>query len=231
MKAKSDNLRATKPKRYVVLRRLPYDERRAQILDKAVQFFSEYGLTGQTRHLAAACGVSQRLLYRYFRDKAALLDEVYREAIAKPFDDAWLDELGAADRPLRERLLAFYARYTEEVLTRRWLPLFLYSSLAEYPMASAYTDLVVKRVLEDVVAIAVRDMGLRPFADAEAGLRVGWVLHGSIVLGGIRTHVYRISDADAWHREIEVAVDAFLTALPVLVENADSLPPVAIAAA
>lgn len=74
MKAKSDNLRATKPKQNGSRRYLPYADRRAQILEKAIQFFSEYGLTGQTRHLAAACEVSQRLLYRYFPNKAALLD-------------------------------------------------------------------------------------------------------------------------------------------------------------
>ena len=77
------------------------------ILDKAIEFFSEYGLTGQTRHLAAACGVSQRLLYRYFPNKAALLDDVYREAIAKPFDEGWLDTFRQPDGPLRDRLTAF----------------------------------------------------------------------------------------------------------------------------
>ena len=137
MKAKSDDLRATKLRPNGSRRHLPYEERRAQLLENAIQFFSEYGLTGQTRHLAAACGVSQRLLYRHFPNKAALLDEVYREAIAKPFDPVWLEDLQANDTPLRERLIEFYTRYADQVLTRRWLRLFLYSSLAENPMASA----------------------------------------------------------------------------------------------
>jgi hypothetical protein len=37
--------------------RLPAAERRALILEKAFGFFSEYGLTAQTRGLADACGV------------------------------------------------------------------------------------------------------------------------------------------------------------------------------
>lgn len=222
MKAKSDSLRATKPKRITPRRHLRYDDRRAQILEKAILFFSEYGLTGQTRHLAVACGVSQRLLYRYFPNKAALLDEVYREAIAKPFDETWLADLGDAAVPLRDRLRQFYARYTEAVLQRRWLRLFLYSALAENPMSAAYADSIVNRMLDVVVRIAARDLGAALPQDVEEGRRLGWTLHGAIVLGGIRRHIYRIIDDAAWQRESECAIDTFLAALPVMCRSAPS---------
>src|SRR6476661_8413391 len=62
--------------------RMPAAERRAQILAKAFEFFSEYGLTAQTRALAEACGVSQRLLYSVFPNKAALINAVYEAEIA-----------------------------------------------------------------------------------------------------------------------------------------------------
>src|SRR6188508_2671591 len=65
--------------------RLPADQRKAMILARAADFFAEYGLTAQTRPLAAACGITQRLLYRYFPSKAALLAEVYGDAIVAPF--------------------------------------------------------------------------------------------------------------------------------------------------
>jgi AcrR family transcriptional regulator len=51
------------------MRMAPAD-RKAMILSRATEFFAEYGLTAQTRALAAACGVAQRLLYRYFPSKA-----------------------------------------------------------------------------------------------------------------------------------------------------------------
>jgi len=216
MKAKSDDLRAVKPKRNNVRRHLPYDLRRAQILDKAIQFFAEYGLTGQTRHLAAACGVSQRLLYRYFPNKAALLDEVYREAIVKPFDPAWLDDLENGEIPLRERLTTFYTRYANQVLTRRWLRLFLYSSLAETPMVSSYADAIVKKILNVVVTVATRDLALTAPARAADRQRIGWMLHGAVVMAGIRVHIYGISSVGAWHREIDLWVDTFLASLPDL---------------
>ena len=73
MKAKSDLLAASRRASAVRPRprraprvRLPREERRAQILAQAYKFFSEYGLTAQTRALAEACGVSQRLLYSFF---------------------------------------------------------------------------------------------------------------------------------------------------------------------
>ena len=222
MKAKSDSLRTTKPKRITPRRHLRYDDRRAQILEKAILFFSEYGLTGQTRHLAVACGVSQRLLYRYFPNKAALLDEVYREAIAKPFDETWLADLGDAAVPLSDRLRQFYARYTEAVLQRRWLRLFLYSALAENPMPAAYADSIVNRMLDVVVRIAARDLGAALPQDVEEVRRLGWTLHGAIVLGGIRRHIYRIIDDAAWQRESECAIDTFLAALPVMCPPAPS---------
>jgi len=224
MKAKSDDLRVTKPKQIGVRRHLPYDMRRAQILNKSIQFFADYGLTGQTRHLAAACGVSQRLLYRYFPNKAALLDEVYREAIAKPFNPSWLDELDRGGGPLRERLVTFYTRYAEEVLTRRWLRLFLYSSLAENPMAPAYTDTIVKKILNIVVSVAARDLGIEAPPRAIDRQRIGWMLHGAIVMAGIRVHVYGISTASAWHREIDQWVDTFLNGLPALCSETQTTP-------
>ena len=76
-----------------VVARMAPAERKAMILARATDFFAEYGLTAQTRALAAACGVAQRLLYRYFPSKAALLDEVYSEAIVSPFKAVWLVQL------------------------------------------------------------------------------------------------------------------------------------------
>ena len=45
------------------------------------------------------------------------------------------------------------------------------------------------------------------------------MLHGAIVLGGIRRHIYGTSDGDTWAREIETFVDAFLAALPALLDR------------
>ena len=219
MKAKSENLRSIKPKKRTVSRRLPPEERRAQILERAYHFFSEYGLTGQTRHLASACGVSQRLLYRYFPNKASLVEAVYTDRFAKPFDEAWLKELDTGAGNIRTRLIDFYKRYAENVLTRRWLRLALYSALADHPFTAPYTDSIMQRILDTVASVSVRDLNLRKPRDGDALRDAAWMLHGAIVLGGIRHHVYGTSDGDTWSREIETCVDAFLAALPALLDR------------
>ena len=86
------------------------EERRAQILAQAYKFFSEYGLTAQTRALAEACGVSQRLLYSFFPSKAALLEEVYRSEIAGSFKAIWFAELNDRSIPVEQRLNALLPR-------------------------------------------------------------------------------------------------------------------------
>ncbi len=219
MKARSDKLRGIKPKKRTVTRRLPPEQRRAQILDRAYNFFSEYGLTGQTRHLASACGVSQRLLYRYFPNKAALVEAVYTDRFATTFDEAWLTELAVGGGTVRSRLIVFYQRYAEKVLTRRWLRLALYSALADNPFTAPYTDSIMQRILDAVASVSVHGMNLQRLQEGSSLRDAAWMLHGAIVLGGIRHHVYGTSDAATWFREIETSVDTFLAALPALLEQ------------
>lgn len=110
---------------------LPCAERQARVLDKAAEYYAEHGLNAQTRVIADACGVSQRLLYSLFPSKAALIDEVYKREIAGPFKVIWFIELKDRSVPIGSGLNAFYRDYYNTLLTRRWLRLFLFSSLEE----------------------------------------------------------------------------------------------------
>jgi AcrR family transcriptional regulator len=197
MRAKSDLLAADR--RSVVRarkkppsrpRRMPREERRAQILAQAVKFFADYGLTAQTRALADACGVSQRLLYSFFPSKAALIEEVYRSQIAGPFKAIWFADLKDRTLPVEQRLLRFYREYYDQVTTRRWLRLFLYASLAEVAMAPAYIASIVTHMLEIIVAEAAQEQGLRAPDDPATLQEVGWILHGAVSHLAIRRHIY-----------------------------------------
>ena len=161
-------------------KRVSLQERRERILEQAGEFFAEYGLTAQTRALADACGISQRLLYRCFPSKGALIQEVYRRDIAGPFQASWLVSLEDRSRPVEERLTEFYRDYYDAVLTRRWLRLFLYASLAEIDMAPTYIAQVITRMLEVVVDEACAGRGLRPPARRELKHELGWALHGAV---------------------------------------------------
>ena len=186
------------------------EQRRALILQRAIEFFSEYGLTAQTRALAEACGVAQRLLYRYFPSKAALLSEVYDKVIASPFKAVWRVQLKDRSRPWEERLTGFYVEYFEEVLTRRWLRLFLYSSLAEARMAPDYNQAILLDTLELIVVETAADQNLELPGDRALLHELAYVLHGTVSHFGIRRHIYGASQRVPVDQIIALQVRSFL---------------------
>lgn len=193
--------------------RMPAAERRQRILEKAFEFFAEYGLTAQTRGLAEACGVSQRLLYSQFPNKEAILGAVYDANIAGPFKAIWFVHLRDRSRPVEQRLREFYREYFEAILTRRWLRLFLYSSLAEVQMASTYIGAIIRTLLETVVEEAAAEAGLELPANQALVQEIGWSLHGNVSHLAIRRHIYRDQTALPVDDVIALHVTTFLAGL------------------
>lgn len=229
MKAKSDLLashrqavdvtkKAAGKRRATV--RMPAADRKAQILAKAFDFFSEYGLTAQTRALADACGVSQRLLYSAFPNKSALVNAVYEAEIAGPFKAIWFVQLRDRSVPLVQRLNSFYREYYETILTRRWLRLFLYASLAEVEFAPTYIAAIIRSLLMIILEEAAFESGLPLPEDPALMHEIGWALHGNISHLAIRRHVYRDGTSVDVSKVISIHVSAFMAALPaVLAED------------
>lgn len=225
MKAKSDLLTVTRQKdaaaspkgkarRATV--RMPAAERRQQILDKAFEFFAEYGLTAQTRALAEACGVSQRLLYSVFPNKSALINAVYETEIAGVFKAVWFIQLRDRSKPVEQRLNDFYREYYGAVLTRRWMRLFLYASLAEVEMAPTYIASIITHLLETVIEEAAHEAGLSLPADPAQRQEIGWILHGALSHLAIRRHVYHDKTPFAVDKVIALQVACFLGGLRVI---------------
>lgn len=199
--------------------RMSADDRRAQILGKAFEFFSEYGLTAQTRALADACGVSQRLLYSAFPNKAALINAVYESDIAGPFKAIWFVQLRDRSVPLDQRLRQFYGEYYETILTRSWLRLFLYASLAEVEMAPAYIAHIIRELLDIIVEEAARDAGVALPDSPELRREMGWVLHGNISHLAIRRHIYHDSTSLPVQDVIAMHVAVFLAGVPAMTRS------------
>ena len=77
MNVRSDNRKAAKRGRGRPL----VDDKRRIILDAALRAFAERGYHGTTvPEVAEAAGVGTGTLYRYFENKEALVNEVYRDA-------------------------------------------------------------------------------------------------------------------------------------------------------
>ena len=198
---------------------MPAKERRAQILAKAFDFFSENGLTAQTRAVADACGVSQRLLYSVFPSKANLISAVYEAEIAGPFKAIWFVQLRDRQVPLEERLVQFYRAYYDTILTRRWLRLFIYSSLAEVEIAPTYIAEVIRNLLQIITEEAAFEAGVAVPTNPALMQEIGWVLHGNISHLGIRRQVYGDTTSIPVEIVIGMHVAAFLAGIPVLCKH------------
>lgn len=225
MKAKSDLLTATRQKtaaaspkgkvrRATV--RMPATERREQILNKAFEFFAEYGLTAQTRALAEACGVSQRLLYSVFPNKSALINAVYETEIAGIFKAVWFVQLRDRSKSMEQRLNEFYREYYDTVLTRRWMRLFLYASLAEVEIAPTYIVSIILHLLETVMEEAVHEAGLRLPQDQAQLQEIGWILHGAVSHLAIRRHIYHDKTPLDVEKVLALQVKSFLAGLKAI---------------
>jgi AcrR family transcriptional regulator len=200
-------------------KRLPRAERQALVLSKAAAYFAEHGLTAQTRAIADACGVSQRLLYNLFPSKAALIEAVYEREVEGIFKAMWFVELKDRSIPLEQRLVTFYCDYYETVLTHRWLRLFLYSSLAGLQMAPTYINAIVAHTLEIVVTEAAHYAHKGVPEDKDQMAEIGWILHGAVSHLAIRRRIYAKENPIPVRNVIAMTVKSFLTSVPDLLPD------------
>lgn len=198
---------------------MPSAERRALVLKKAFDFFAEHGLSAQTRALAEACGISQRLLYSLFPSKAALIEAVYEEDIAGVFRAVWFVQLRDRSKPLDVRLNKFYTEYYDAVLTRNWIRLFLFASLSDVEMASHYIGSIIIELLETIVEEAAADAALELPKDRFEWQEIAWILHGAVSHLAIRRHVYRYESRMSAREVIAIQVASFVNGLPSVLRH------------
>jgi AcrR family transcriptional regulator len=189
-------------------KRLSPAARRELILTAAVRFVAEVGFDGPTRDLARRAGITQPLLYKYFANKAELMEAVFERVFLERLSPSWPALLGDRSRTLRSRLREFYGEYTRAIFTYEWMRIFMFAGLAG--------EWLNRRYLEHV-----RDLLLTPLLaelqeKAPAGKRPEmediWNLHGSIVYLGIRTHIYLLPVPADYAPVVERAIDRFLEA-------------------
>ncbi len=207
-------IQTTTSKRRSKTPRLPREQRKALVLNKAYEFFSEHGPSAKTRALAAYCGVSQRLLYSLFPNKAALLSAVYEAEISGPFKTSWLPLLTNRTIEIVARLVNFYQDYYETILTRKWLRFFLYNSLQEVSVAPQFIASIVTQLVELIVQEVAFECQLRLPKNQEAFIQeVGWVLHGAVSHLAIRRHIYADQRSVDINQVIEAQVKIFISGL------------------
>ena len=197
-------------------RRYGREERRRRLIEGAATFFADAGLDAPTRDIAAALGVSQGLLYKYFDGKDALREAVYEHVFRDRWQADWDTLLADASMPLRDRLIRFYSAYAAG-FTYTGMRLFMLAGLTSRGLAGRYSFPLTDRIFRPVIG-ALRTAAALPGFDETAMTRgereLAMALHGGIAFLGIRKHVYQMPLPDDLSDLVELQVDLFLAGAP-----------------
>jgi AcrR family transcriptional regulator len=172
-------------------RRLLPSERERLILDGAVRFFSEHGLSGQLRDLARSLGITHTLLYHYFPTKQALIERVYFELFEGRWRPGWATLLDDPDMDVATKLTRFYTEYADVILERDWVRIFIFSGLSDRYITERYFALLGAKLFPRLVREGRRHLGqAQDSAPTPRELELLMGLHGGIFYAGMRRWVY-----------------------------------------
>ncbi|MDB5524932.1 MAG: transcriptional regulator, TetR family [Rhizobium sp.] len=183
----------------VTRRNLPAEERRRELLEAAIDLFSEKGMSITVQELADRVKVTQPLVHRYFPTKADLIVAIRDSIQNSHWDPQWRMLLTDRERPLGERIIAFYGEYLPPIYRDRWYRGFWYAALEDPTFAQAYLGHVESELLTAVIS-EVRHAFDYPGIDQipifERETELVWGMHSSVIFVGIRRYVYhtRVSD-------------------------------------
>lgn len=191
-------------------RRLAAEDRRRDILEKSIAYFAQAGFDGGTRELARHLGTTQPLLYRYFPNKEALIQEIYKVVYLDQWNPLWDDLIADRTRPLRDRLARFYEDYTDVILNPQWMRIYFFAGLKGVNINAQYLALVEDRILKPIVREFHAENGLEPCPEQAADdLEIAWQLQGGIFYYGVRRYVYGTPVHVSKSRMIANALDVF----------------------
>lgn len=193
-------------------RRLKGSDRVATILDAAAELFAEDGFAGSTREIARRLGVTQALLYRYFKSKDELVAATLDRTFADRWQPAWDQLLADESLPLVERLTHFYLGYVAG-MTRLRLRLWVQSALAGQDFARRYGFRLSLKILMPIARGLRRTAGIdpdsRPMTLGERELAM--ILHGGIAFLMIRKFVYGMDIKEPLDDLVRLQVETWVT--------------------
>jgi AcrR family transcriptional regulator len=152
-------------------RRLPGDERRAQILREAAQLFGSHGFNGTTtRDVAARIGITEAALYRYFPSKEAMYVAILDERMAASDLLAPIEALAESgdDRAVFTGLALTLLRSVEA--DPSILRLLLYSALEGHQMARPFQEGRIRRLRDFLSRYLTRRVREGAFREVDPAL-------------------------------------------------------------
>jgi AcrR family transcriptional regulator len=170
-------------------RRLKRDERRAFFLKEAAKHFADHGFSSSTPELAKSLGVAQSLLYKHYKSKDELIEDVYDNISPEPeMYDVWLAILTNRSVPLRERLVEFYRSYADITWSYERVRIMMWAHLFKPDLSEHYYEILEARIFP-AIAMELRFAASRPETEAPTWLELEVLrsLHGGMYhLAGFR---------------------------------------------
>lgn len=161
------------------------------ILEAAVDFFAEHGFEAQTRDLAARLGISQGLIFRYFKTKQVLVEQVYQKVFVQRWSKEWEAGLKDRDVPLQERLERFYLSYFQAVDESHWIRVSLYAGLSGSDIITQYIETHVNRLLKVIQREMRVHRGLSDRVTTDPlEFELVWHLHSTFIYVLVRKYIH-----------------------------------------
>ncbi|MBL0372128.1 TetR/AcrR family transcriptional regulator [Rhizobium sp. KVB221] len=206
----------------ITRRNLPAEERRRELLNAALDLFSQKGQSITVQELADRVNVTQPLVHRYFPAKADLIAAIRDTLHNAHWDPQWQEILTEGNRDLGERIKAFYAAYLPHVYNDRWYRGFWYATLEDPSFAQAYVDHVHDELLVSIANEARRAFGFASIEDVpvfEREMELIWGLHSTVIFVGIRLYVYHTPVSNDLAAIIGDQVRAYLAVAPIVLSE------------
>lgn len=223
IRGSSPRTRATPPAQVTAeppKRRLSAADRRREILAKSIEYFATVGFDGGTRELARHLGTTQPLLYRYFPNKDALIQEIYKVVYLDQWNPQWDTLFSDRARPLRERLQTFYEEYTDLIFNPQWMRIYFFAGLKGVSINERYLALVEDRILWRLLREFRAEFGSSVSPDpGPADLEIAWHLQGGIFYYGVRRYVYRTPVQLSKSEMIRQSLDMFFAGYIAFLER------------
>lgn len=198
-------------------RRLDPEDREREIVNGAVAFFAEVGFDGSLRDLADRIGITHQNLFRYFPNKEALIERVYKEVYLSRWQREWEALLKNPSQSLEERLTAFYQAYFPAIYRYDWVRIFVFAGLKDVGITKRYLAFIQKKVIEPIGFDIRRAAGFPEDPDTPLSpdeLEIAWRLHGELFYLAVRKWVYAMPTPVDLKSIVESAVAGFLEGAP-----------------
>jgi AcrR family transcriptional regulator len=195
--------------------RITGEQRREQIIDAAIELFSETGFAGTTtRRLAEAAGISEAALYLHFETKEALYQAIIRRKAHE--HEEFAERLRAAASHGPERMFREVASSMLEIHTRdkAFLRLLLFSGLEQHALFRMFFEAQSRECGETLHGYieGLQRQGVFRACDPRLAVRA---FMGMLVQHLMTQEVFRLHELGTFDAEevAETFVDLFLHGL------------------